>query len=314
MPAALVVDPTSTAASNGNGVFEPGETVAVQPAWQNVDDSGHALTGAASGFTGPAGATYTLLDDSADYGTIAPAETRSCDATPELLFDVRLVARDAAPAPLGRDLRRDAEHDRSSQDLEAACRATASPTCRARTCSTRRSRRSCTTGSRWGATETSTARVTRFRRSQMAIFIATRHREGAPLPASGRSDGSAGPTTVRRAGLGLHRRLTRGHLLQGGPLHRRPKRGRGATLAHFCTGSVTRARWRSSWRAAIVAPGGGAAGSSDLRARPGDRHSPTPAIRPVPILHFTDVHRDHLFCKHITSSGRRESSTGCSSA
>ena len=83
MPAALVVaDPTSKAVSDGNGVFEPGETAAVQPIWQNVDDSGHALTGAASEFKGMAGATYTLLDDSADYGTVAPAETRSCTATP----------------------------------------------------------------------------------------------------------------------------------------------------------------------------------------------------------------------------------------
>ena len=29
------------------------------------------------------GATYTLVDDSAVYGTIAPGETRSCDATPD---------------------------------------------------------------------------------------------------------------------------------------------------------------------------------------------------------------------------------------
>ena len=82
VPATLVVDPTSAPASNGNGVFEPGETAAVQPAWLNGDDSGHALTGAASGFAGPAGATYALLDASADYGTIAPEETRSCAATP----------------------------------------------------------------------------------------------------------------------------------------------------------------------------------------------------------------------------------------
>ena len=43
--------------------------------WARVSASPLALTGTASAFTGPAGATYTLLDTAANYGTIAPGAT-----------------------------------------------------------------------------------------------------------------------------------------------------------------------------------------------------------------------------------------------
>ena len=77
-PEALVVDPSSGAASDGNGVFEPGETVAVQPAWKNTGASTFSLTGVASSFTGPAGGSYGILDGSASYGSIAAGATASC--------------------------------------------------------------------------------------------------------------------------------------------------------------------------------------------------------------------------------------------
>jgi hypothetical protein len=61
--------------SNVNNILEPGETVLVNPSWKNTGASPLALTGTASGFSGPAGAVYTLLDSVADYGTIAPDAT-----------------------------------------------------------------------------------------------------------------------------------------------------------------------------------------------------------------------------------------------
>jgi hypothetical protein len=71
-PAALAVD------SGGNGVLEPGETAVVAPAWRNVNGGPLAFTGAASDLTGPAGATYTLADPAADYGTVATGTTGPC--------------------------------------------------------------------------------------------------------------------------------------------------------------------------------------------------------------------------------------------
>ncbi len=71
-PAALAVD------AAGNGVLEPGETVIASPSWRNPGGSPRALTGTATGFTGPPGATYGLPDASANYGTIAAGATASC--------------------------------------------------------------------------------------------------------------------------------------------------------------------------------------------------------------------------------------------
>ena len=62
----------------GNGVLEPGETVDVATAWVNDTTGDLALSGTATDFSGPAGATYTLDDAAADYGTIAAGATGSC--------------------------------------------------------------------------------------------------------------------------------------------------------------------------------------------------------------------------------------------
>ena len=76
VPQALVVD------SGGNGVLELGETATVAPAWRHSGSGPLALDGTASGFDGPAGLTYTIPDIGAGYGTLPPATTVSCDATP----------------------------------------------------------------------------------------------------------------------------------------------------------------------------------------------------------------------------------------
>ncbi|MEX1246325.1 MAG: S-layer homology domain-containing protein [Thermoanaerobaculia bacterium] len=77
----LEVDTRAGGASNQNGVFEPGETVLVEPSWVHPL-GGIALSGAASAFSGPAGAAYTITDAAASYGTPAQDVTVKCfDAT-----------------------------------------------------------------------------------------------------------------------------------------------------------------------------------------------------------------------------------------
>ena len=79
--ASIKVDAHSGAgtASDVNGVLEPGETVLVEPAWSNGGTGTvPALTGAASGFSGPPGATYTLNDGTAAYGSVAAGGTTNC--------------------------------------------------------------------------------------------------------------------------------------------------------------------------------------------------------------------------------------------
>ena len=56
------------------GVLEPGETVGVRPAWLNVNVLSQSFSAAASAFTGPPGATYTIQDATAAYGTV-PSDT-----------------------------------------------------------------------------------------------------------------------------------------------------------------------------------------------------------------------------------------------
>ncbi len=79
---ALAVDARPGGISNQNGVLEPGESVIVEPSWENPEGSAAVLAGAASNFTGPAGATYTLADAAASYGSPAAGLPASCfDAT-----------------------------------------------------------------------------------------------------------------------------------------------------------------------------------------------------------------------------------------
>jgi hypothetical protein len=78
----LAVDARAGGTSNQNGVLEPGESVIVEPSWENPEGASSPLAGAASNFAGPAGATYTIADAAAAYGSPAAGEAASCfDAT-----------------------------------------------------------------------------------------------------------------------------------------------------------------------------------------------------------------------------------------
>jgi hypothetical protein len=62
-----------------NSVLENGEVGTIEPSWANGGGAAAAMTGTATSFTGPgAGATYTVQDASADYGTVPAGERVSC--------------------------------------------------------------------------------------------------------------------------------------------------------------------------------------------------------------------------------------------
>jgi S-layer homology domain len=87
-PQALAVDPALSALSDGDLLFEPGETVAVEPSWAKKQVSSGPLcttsfieTGTAASLTGPPGADYTITDTTADYGTFTSiGSIKSCAA------------------------------------------------------------------------------------------------------------------------------------------------------------------------------------------------------------------------------------------
>jgi hypothetical protein len=75
LPVALSAD------AAGNGILEPGEMVTLAPSWMNTTGSPVSVTGTAPSFTGPAGATYSLSDATADYGNVPAGATASCVST-----------------------------------------------------------------------------------------------------------------------------------------------------------------------------------------------------------------------------------------
>jgi hypothetical protein len=96
-PTALAVDESASGGlSNVNGVFEPGERVLVAPTWMNGGSTAtFSLAGAASNFTGPATATYTINDGTAAYGTLGHLTAVQCTDCFEMSLDTPAVR----PAP-----------------------------------------------------------------------------------------------------------------------------------------------------------------------------------------------------------------------
>ena len=72
IPRPLRVDP------GANGVLEPDEQAIIEPSWTNNAGLDLELTGTASGFGGPAGPSYVLVDPKDDYGTIDEGATADC--------------------------------------------------------------------------------------------------------------------------------------------------------------------------------------------------------------------------------------------
>jgi hypothetical protein len=104
VPKSLDVDAQFAAPAPGapdssplNGVFEPGETVTVVPTWVNNSPADLGLTGTASNFTGPSGATYTLQNAAAVYGNIVSGSLASCEL-PDSCYSMQLDNPAVRPA------------------------------------------------------------------------------------------------------------------------------------------------------------------------------------------------------------------------
>jgi S-layer homology domain len=77
---AVDAQPATGSISDANGVLEPGETVQVDPSWKNTLTDPQTFTGIASNLSGPPGPTYTIDDNSADYGTVNAGATGDCNS------------------------------------------------------------------------------------------------------------------------------------------------------------------------------------------------------------------------------------------
>jgi len=79
-PDSMAVDAylVTGSSSDINGVLEPGETVEVAPSWRNRRATSQTFTGTAADLIGPPGPSYVLIDNAADYGTIAGDSPVNC--------------------------------------------------------------------------------------------------------------------------------------------------------------------------------------------------------------------------------------------
>ena len=87
------------ASSNQNGVLEPGESVIVEPWWENPEGASPPLAGAASSFVGPAGASYTIADAAAAYGSPAAGAPASCWSATGNCYRLTISSPATRPAP-----------------------------------------------------------------------------------------------------------------------------------------------------------------------------------------------------------------------
>jgi hypothetical protein len=71
-PAALNLNTT------GNLVWEPGESVDMRPTWRNLNGAAQTFAATLTNLTGPAGATYTTVDGTGNYGTVANGTSQAC--------------------------------------------------------------------------------------------------------------------------------------------------------------------------------------------------------------------------------------------
>jgi PKD repeat protein len=95
----MVVDAHSATGttSNLNGVFEPGETVMLEPTWRNQTAGAVALSATASILAGPPGASVTLPGASATFGSINPGTAANCQATTGVCYQMAVAVPAARP-------------------------------------------------------------------------------------------------------------------------------------------------------------------------------------------------------------------------
>jgi hypothetical protein len=91
---ALAADTTAGASSDGNHVLEPGETADLRMQWRNNSAAPRTLSGTITQLVGPAGATYSVVDGSASYGSVGPGGTAAC------LDCYAVFVSDPAPRPV----------------------------------------------------------------------------------------------------------------------------------------------------------------------------------------------------------------------
>ena len=310
-PVSIAVDPAAGAGSDGNGLLEPGETVSARPTWKNQSAGTVSLSGAASAFTGPPGATYTLTDAAAAYGSIAAGASNSCASVPNCFslsvsnpatrpashWDVTFVE---TPSPADAPMQWTLHVGNSFTDVPRSY-----PFYRAIETLFHN-------GVTLGCTATAFCLSDPVPRINMAIFIARAIAGGAGnLPDRGQAAGAPYSCTFAN-GVSLFADIAPTD--QGCPAAHyllALNVANGCSPTAFCGApNVTRGEMSIFMARGVVAPGGGAAIPNTYGPDPATGRSYSCAAG-SPNLHFTDVFTTDLFCKHVHYLWARGIIDGC---
>ncbi len=313
LPVGLALDLAASATSDGNGVFDPGETVSVAPVWNNVSTGSADLTANASAFGGPPGPTYSIPDSSADYGTLVAGATHSCSTTPDCYgmsialpavrpathWDAQFIeSPSTGDTPMLWTLHvgasfSDVLHGPTGNPFYAKIEALFH------------------SGVTAGCTLTTYCPSQAVKRDQMSIFIAKALAGGgASIPTFGTANGkpyncTAGGSSVYTDVAPTDIHCKQAHFLAALGVTQ------GCSATAFCGASnVNRSDMAGFMARALVAPGGGP-------AVPIAYADPTTGLSyscdaASPALHFSDVPSSDPFCKHIHYLWARGIISGCS--
>ena len=311
VPATLAVDGSAGGSSDGNGVFEPGETAAIVPGWHNGTAAGVATAGQASGFGGPAGPTYGTPDAAASYGTLLAGTTVRCSDVPDCYsMSVSAASRPAThwDAAFTETLPGAASQSHvwtlhlgdSFSDVPRA-----HPFYK-------RIETVLHAGVTVGCTTTQYCPSQKVPRDQMAIFIARAIAGGgANVPSSGMVNASAYDCSPGGVSLFTDVAPTAPacksvHYLAAQNVTS------GCAASLFCPATlVNRAEMSIFVAKGVVAPGGGGAVPTTYGPDPVTGFSYSCAAG-SPNLHFTDISTSDNFCKHAHFLWAKGVISGCS--
>ena len=312
--AALRVD-TTTGTSDGDGVFEPGETVTVVPSWKNTSGSSTEIAGAATAFTGPSGASYEVVGGLADYGDLDAGATHDCTSS-GFCYQLKIGL------PFARPNARPATHWDATFEERLLGPASKTWTLHVGDSFTdvprsepfyKRIETLLHTGITAGCTATTYCPADPVSRGAMAIFIAKGLAGGGPnVPASGTVGASPYNCVAGGAGVSLFP-----DVLPTDSFCKHVHYIAARNVTAGCAGggycpndTVTRIQMASFIAKALVAPAGGPGVPATYGPDPVTGFSYS-CDAGSPSIHFTDVPPTDPFCKHVHYLWAKGIITGC---
>jgi hypothetical protein len=301
-PDALIAD------LDGDLIFQPGETATIRPTWRDSSPIGRSFTATASDFGGPAGPTYTIVDDHAVFHVNAKSAGYCIDCysffvsdpgtRPATHWDTAFTETLSIPGiakvwklHIGNSFSDVPSNFGFYQKIETVFH----------------------NGITVGCTPNTYCPFDKVPRSQMAIFIARGiAKGGANVPASGVVSGH--PYNCVSGGVSLFTDVAPTDIACKSVHYIAAQNvTTGCSTARYCpSDNVTRAQMAIFIAKAIVAPAGGAGVPTTYGPDP-VTHLSYSCNAGSPNLHFTDVLVSDNFCKHVHYLWAKGVIAGCSS-